>query len=213
MQFRKCDLGRTLLVMSMDPHNWAPLSVDEAVQLFTGAPFRWWISGGHALEIHANDSWRPHDDLDIGIIRDQAPLVHAWLTGWDLHIAARRQVSDWNGRPLSADRQENNVWARRSPQAPWSFDLTVGAGADDRWVYRRDPTLFRPWDRAILRSPTGVPYLAPEIQLLFKSKSVFPKDDLDAERIIPGLGSRERRFLVDHLSPEHQWRRLLKPTE
>lgn len=29
-----------------DPDHWAPMSVDEAVAVFRGAPFRWWIAGG-----------------------------------------------------------------------------------------------------------------------------------------------------------------------
>ena len=72
--------------------------------------------------------------------------------------------------------------------------LTVGAGhAEEHWVYRRDPTVTRPWEEAVLHTPeTGIPYLAPDLQLLFKSKDHRPKDDEDATTGDPGT-ERVRR--------------------
>jgi hypothetical protein len=67
----------------------------------------------------------------------------------------------------------------------------------------------RPWETAVLRTRSGVPYLAPELQLLFKSKDLRPKDHADAERVIPVLDDRERLFLAVHLVADHPWQRLL----
>ena len=43
---------------------------------------------------------------------------------------------------------------------------------------------------AVLLSEQGIPYLAPEIQLLFKSKNNRTKDDGDATEVIPALDGR-----------------------
>lgn len=189
---------------------WEPWSVEQAGLLFAEAPFRWWISGGHALELHVGETWRSHEDLDVGGCRWQATEAYGWLRDWDLYVAAAGRLAGWDGRPLDAARSQSNVWARESADSPWRFDLTVGAGTSRKWVYRRDQSVTRPWDRAVLKSASGVPYLAPDLQLLFTAKHPRPKDHVDAERVIPTLDGEARRFLTNHLSPEHPWQRLLR---
>lgn len=49
---------------------WEPLPLAVTIELFQEAPFRWWISGGYALELHLAASWREHEDVDLGIPRD-----------------------------------------------------------------------------------------------------------------------------------------------
>ncbi|MEM8905960.1 MAG: amino acid transporter, partial [Actinomycetota bacterium] len=147
---------------------WAPLSVGDAAELFGVASFRWWLSGGHALEMHLGRSCRAHDDTDIGVCRDDVPAVAGVLSGWDLHVAAAGVLTPWAGGPLSAERSENNLWCRPTPSSPWRLDVTIGDGTPEEWIYRRDRTIRRPWAGAVLVSRTGVPHLAPELQLLFK---------------------------------------------
>lgn len=195
--------------MSTDLDSWEPLRVDEVAELLTEAPFRWWISGGHALELHVGRSWRQHDDLDVGICRGQAPAVYAWLREWDLYVAAAGELSSWNGHPLRIDMDENNVWVRRSSQQPWAFDLTVNECTGDVWVYRRDLSLVRRWDDAVLEAPSGIPYLAPELQLLFKSKHPRPKDHDDARRVIPAMKHERSVWLSEHLDPDHPWQDIV----
>jgi hypothetical protein len=52
----------------------------------------------------------------------------------------------------------------------WCLDVTLAEGDSEAWVYRRDPRIRVPWPQAVLSTADGVPYLAPELQLLFKSK-------------------------------------------
>ena len=59
---------------------WEPLPLVDATSLFQGAPFRWWVCGGHALELHLGRSWRTHDDIDIGICLDDARALRSWLS-------------------------------------------------------------------------------------------------------------------------------------
>jgi hypothetical protein len=193
----------------IDEMRWAPMVVAEAVQLFAGAPFRWWIGGGNALELHTGRSWRLHDDTDVGIVRSDCVAVYEWLADWDLAVAAGGLVSPWDGRSLFSSRSENNVWVRTAPGEAWRLDLTIGAGDDERWIYRRDPSVFRGWGSAVLWTGDGLPYLAPDLQLLFKSKSNRPKDDEDARQVIPVLAHAERVFLAERLPAGHDWRRLL----
>jgi hypothetical protein len=187
---------------------WAPMTVEEAGALFASAP-HWYVSGGTALELFSGRSWRSHDDLDIGVLRRDVPTLRSLLAGWDVHLAAGRVLTPWGGQPLDGDRGENNLWCRSDPEGPWRLDLVIGAGDDERWRYRRDLNLSLPWEEAVLESADGLPYLAPQVQLLFKSKDPRPKDELDAVEIIPELGREQRAWLARTLPPDHRWLAML----
>jgi hypothetical protein len=204
--------GRTLDRVGDEHGPWTPLAPVEVAVLLHGAPFRWWITGGHALELHLHRSWRVHADVDVGICREDAPALHDDLTAAGLvpWIAAGGQLRPWDGRPLSADEHENNVWWRRTAEGPWVLDTAIGDGTAEEWVYRRDPSIRRPWAEAVLTTPHDVPYLAPELQLLFKSevRNLRPKDDLDAEEVVPRLSPARRAALAGLLPADHPWQAI-----
>jgi hypothetical protein len=124
-------------------------------------------------------------------------------------VAAAGALRPWAGGALQADRGENNVWWRVRADGPWVLDTAIGDGDDERWVYRRDPEITRSWEEAVLRSQAGVPYLAPELQLLFKSTTVRPKDQADAEEVIPRLDPPRRTALRRLLPTDHAWQEIL----
>lgn len=194
----------------VDEHRFDPLDLRGTVALFRSAPVPWWISGGLALELHVGESWRVHDDIDVSLRRRDVAALPAVLTGWEIHVAAAGVLRPWRGEALHLDRHENNLWGRRSPTADWALDVVISEGDDERWVYRRDPAVTRPWDEAVLRRDDGIPYLAPEVQLLFKSKALRPKDDVDAEHVIPRLEPSRASWLARHLALRHPWQRLLR---
>lgn len=187
---------------------WDPLSLESVTATFERTPFRWWISGGLALELHLGRSWRRHDDIDVGVLRRDLPAVRDLLARWDIHVAAAGKLTLWQGEDLVADRHQNNLWCRLDPSGPWMLDLTIGEGTDKEWIYRRDPQIRRPWSQAVLHTADGIPYLAPDLQLLYKSKDLRPKDDLDAQEVIPALEPGQRAILLDRLEPAHPSRRL-----
>ena len=190
---------------------WEPLTVADVVRLFNHAEFRWWLGGGHALEAHLDRSWRSHDDVDIGITRSDAPLLFDVLTGWDIHLANDGELTAWDGRPLEgAIAIVGNLWCRPAKDGPWVLDVLVGHGTDDEWIYKRDPSVRRQWTETVLRTGDGVPYLAPEVQMLFKSANVRPKDELDAAQVIPGLNAERAAWLGRHLGGDHPWQGLIR---
>ena len=57
-------------------------------------------------------------------------------------------------------------------------------------------------------TPDGIPYMAPEIQLLYKAKAPRPQDEADFARTFPYLDQASREFLVQALAliyPGHRW--------
>lgn len=189
---------------------WVPMSLDDARRELDGCPAPWWFTGCHALELFAGRGWRAHDDLDVGIRRTDAPAVleHLRARGWMTVVAAAGTLAPWDGGPLEEATHQNNVWCRR-PGGPWQLDLTIGDGDEHRWTYRRDRAITRPWGEALLERD-GVRFLAPELQLLFKSKDVRPKDTLDAEVVAPLLDSGGLALLTAQLRTGHPWLSLLR---
>jgi hypothetical protein len=188
---------------------WEPLGLDSVVETFSSAPFRWWISGGHALDLHLGRTWRHHEDTDVGVVRGDLNSLQVLLSRWDLHGAAAGRLTPWHGEPLEVARHQNNVWCRRTADGPWVLDVTIGEGSDENWLYRRDPSVVVPWAMAVLRTAGGIPYLAPELQLLYKSKGLRSKDEVDAAEVIPSLDARQRELLARLLEPDHPWQRQL----
>jgi hypothetical protein len=189
---------------------WQPLSLLSLRDMFNGAPFRWWLTGGLALEQFAGVSWREHDDIDIGICRLDAPQVHRWLVERDQHlwIAADGKLAPWSGRALNEKASEDNVWMKSLPDGPWVLDIQIGDGNDTSWIYRREKSVQREWSTVVLKTDE-LPYLSPEIQLLFKSKGPRPKDYEDARRVIPLFDGEQRAWLRAHLPSRHEWAKLL----
>jgi hypothetical protein len=47
----------------------------------------------------------------------------------------------------------------------------------------------------------GIPYLAPELQLLYKAKAPRPKDHVDAAQVLGDLTGRAKQVLLERLPP------------
>ncbi len=172
------------------------------LSMFEGGPDSWWLTGGAALAVHFGGWWRPLGDIDVTINRTdivtaavglpslaEEPLAHnfrAWL-------AAGHTDSPGN-RPFAVD----------------VFDLPISLRCvrlpPGLWYSTGRPELVLRADEAILRSETGMPYLAPDLVLLGKSRQRRRKDRLDFERAVPRLEPWRRTRLLGLLPPRHPWR-------
>jgi hypothetical protein len=83
---------------------------------------------------------------------------------------------------------------------------------DDVWQYRREPLVIRSKEKMSLRSESDIPYLAPELVLLFKSKNTSSheraKDQDDFERALPHLEPERRawlRWALIATAPDYPW--------
>jgi hypothetical protein len=190
---------------------WEPLDLSEVARLFEEWPARWWISGGVALELHLGRSWRSHGDSDVSILRDDAPALRWLLEDWSIQVAASGILTQWDGSVPVVEDEQNNMWCRKAQDHPWCLDVTISDGDRECWIYRRNPTIRVPWAGAVLLSEQGIPYLSPELQLLFKSKNNRTKDDKDAAEVIPALNGEQQHWLRALLPRDHPWQALLAP--
>ncbi|HEY7782312.1 MAG TPA: aminoglycoside adenylyltransferase [Ktedonobacterales bacterium] len=203
-----------------DPHDpgrfgeWRPMPPHEVAHLFAALAAPWWIAGGWAIDLFLGTSTRAHEDIDVQVARRDQAAVRALLRGWDVQEAGHPTTppNDWpfrEWRPnatLSPDIHD--VWCRPTAGAPWALQLMVAELTGTDWVFRRDSRIRRPITTLGLGTADGIPYLAPEIQLLYKAKAPRPKDEADFSNALPFLDSARRQWLADALllaHPDHPW--------
>jgi hypothetical protein len=90
--------------------------------------------------------------------------------------------------------------------------LVLDESAGDLRVFRRQPDIRLPLGMAVRRNSAGLPYLSPEIQLLYKAKDPRARDQADFDHIAPRLDPAARAWLKDaltRLDPGHAWIREL----
>jgi hypothetical protein len=80
----------------------------------------------------------------------------------------------------------------------------------DQWVYRRLPQIRGRVSTLGISSENGLPYLRPEIQLLFKARNkIEEKNQHDFELVLQHLSRESLQWLINSLSLQfrggHEW--------
>lgn len=177
--------------------------------MLAGISVPWWVAGGWALDLFLGSQTRPHDDFDVGVLRRNVADVMAGLPGWEFFEAQAQTLYRLDSRQRPRP-EVNSLWCRPRNAQAWSLELVLDEADGDTWVFRRLPAIRMPLARAIRRAPDAIPYLAPEIQLLYKARLPRARDQADLERVLERLGPAARDWLWDALSqvdPAHAWLR------
>jgi hypothetical protein len=193
--------------VTIPPEPWVPLDPVEVRQVMTGYGRPWWIAGGWALDMFLGRRTRDHADVDVGVLRSDQQAVQAQLRGWELYLASDGVLSPWvAGAEVPADTCD--IWCRPDGSPSWALQFMLNPGNDDRWDCRRSPMVTMPMSRAVRRTGDGLPYLAPECQLLMKAKGLRPKDEADFDVVLPALDDEQRTWLrnaLERVHPGHAW--------
>jgi len=196
-------------------------------------PAPWFVAGGWAIDCFLGRVTREHNDVDILVFRRDQSLLHSTLPEFPLRrviphpegLTNRGTEAEWSaGERLELPIHQINVYrtadedlaradaAAANPEHRWWFQIMLGETDDDDWVYRRNPEIRRPLRQIGFHPPGGLPHLAPEIVLLFKSKHMLAHDRADFESAAPAMDSESRQWLRQALvrtAPHHEWLRAL----
>ncbi|MFG2954775.1 nucleotidyltransferase domain-containing protein [Streptomyces sp. NPDC048291] len=182
---------------------WRPEQVAERLG---GVGVPWCVAAGWALDLFRGGQSRPHGDLEIAVpvagfaqVRDRfreyafdaVGSGRVWAAAGDEALAATRQT-----------------WVRDPASDRFLFDVFREPHEGGTWICRRDETLRLPYDTVIERTADGIPYLVPELVLLFKAKESRPKDHADFDGVLPLLGPARRDVLsawLTRMHPGHPW--------
>ncbi len=199
------------------PLNVVPFQPREVQSLFSKAPFQWWIAGGWALDLFLGQQSRPHFDIDVAVARQDQMAARQFLRGWDFQYAVPGTSNpvvfkSWEpGQTLG--REIHGSWARENSASPWRFEFLLHEIEHGVWAFRYCTDVQHPVEHIGTRTLDGIPYLQPEIALLYKAARLREVDEQDFRRVLPHLSGAERAQLAGDLSrfaPMHPWVALLK---
>jgi hypothetical protein len=164
----------------------------------------WGFAGGWAIDLFLGVETRPHADVDIAILRDDQAALHRVLAGARIEKVIDHTLVAWSP-------DETLALPIHEIHASWPDGLHLEFLLNERrggeWAFRRDERVRLPIERAFL-SRDAMPFLTPEIALLYKSKGTAAKDDGDFHQALPHLGDERRAWLRDALArtmPDHHW--------
>jgi hypothetical protein len=178
------------------------------------APF--YIAGGWAIDLYLGRVTREHHDVDTLIMRRDHLGLHKALKQFSLKKIIphpdgmppnRGTIVEWPaGERLELPVHQINAY--RAGESEPAFQVMLAESSDDEWIFRRNPQVRMPISRVGFYPLWGLPYLAPEIVLLFKAKHLEARDRIDFESAIPMLSVDARRWLrnaIEKTHPGHEW--------
>ncbi|MFJ8091059.1 nucleotidyltransferase domain-containing protein [Lysinibacillus sp. NPDC095746] len=196
--------------MRKDIDNWESITVTEIYKLFSSIPIKWGIAGGWALDLHLGKQSRVHDDIDVIILREEQLTAYNYLSGdWMLYKAENGKLVPWQEGEFL--KTTNDIWATKSSSSPWAFQIMLVETEQQSWIYRREKSIRRRLEEIFLRTDDEIPYLRPEIQLLYKggSSKIREKDFKDLQTMLPYLLPEQRDWLKMSLKRQfptgHSW--------
>ena len=168
----------------------------------------WYVCGGWAIDLFLGRVTRAHKDIDLSVARGRQLEVREYLKtrGWSFEKAHDGQLTPWeDGEVLSLPFHA--VWCRNGAHEPDFVELMLDEIDEGQFTFRRDSSVTMPRGRMSFKTPSGVPVLAPELVLLYKSSAVEDYAD-DFRNASGALGREARAWLKDALVKvygRHAW--------
>jgi hypothetical protein len=185
---------------------WTPA---EVTRRLAGTDVSWCVTAGWAVDLFVGRETRTHEDLEIAIPAASWPDVRRELSTLDFVVPAAGQLWPLNSANLDAQIQ---TWGR-DDSGVFRLDVFREPHDGGTWICRRDARLTRPYSALIRMTQDGIPFMAPEVVLLFKAKHDRDKDRADLDVCLPLMSTAEREWLaaaIEMVHPGHPWLATLR---
>jgi hypothetical protein len=188
-----------------------PFGPPRAVaRLLEGLDAPWFIAGGWAIDLFLERETRPHEDVEVAVLREDQWTVRRHLAGWEFVKVVSGRREPWR----EDERLEPPVHEvhARDPREPGELEVLLNESDGGVWRFRRDPRITRPLADIGDRSDLGIPYLRPELVILFKAKRPRGRDEADFRVVHASLSDHAKAWLREALGiahPRHPWIRKL----
>src|SRR2546426_765256 len=112
-------------------------AIEGAARAMAGYSRPWFVSGGWAVDLFGGRVTREHEDLEVGIFRQDQEALRAYLAGWELCKAVSGPEGgewvpwaqgEWIDLPLF------QVRAQRADGEPAEFELFMNDVSGEEWV-------------------------------------------------------------------------------
>lgn len=185
-------------------------NVIQAVKLFADYDRPWAVCGGWALDLFLKRVTRPHKDIDFAVLRRDQLTIQEYLSsrGWALEKAISGQLIPWHAGEW-IDLPVHTIWCKNAQAAPDFIELLFNEVDESNFLFRRDFSITLPLEKMIISSASGIPILAPEIVLLYKSSNAEEEYyTADFENLLPKFSLKRRNWFaiaLKKLRPDHIW--------
>ncbi|MBD0674056.1 nucleotidyltransferase domain-containing protein [Streptomyces sp. CBMA156] len=182
---------------------WRPEQVAERLD---GVGTPWCVAAGWALDLFRGGQSRPHGDLEIAVPAAGFPEVRDRFPAYVFDAVGSGRV--WPAAGAEALAATHQTWLRDPADGRFLFDVFREPHDGGTWICRRDEGLRLPYDTVTEWTADGIPYLVPELVLLFKAKAARPKDQADFDGVLPLLSRARRDALggwLRRVHPGHPW--------
>ncbi|MFB6665007.1 nucleotidyltransferase domain-containing protein [Streptomyces parvus] len=182
---------------------WTP---DEVARRLAGVRAPWCVAAGWALDLFRGRQTRAHGDIEIAVPAGRFPEVRRRFPGYVFDAAGSGRI--WEDAAPDVLAAVHQTWVRDPATGDYLLDVFREPHDGDTWICRRDGSIRRPYDEIVHHTRDGIPYLAPELVLLFKAKHARPKDQADFDATLPYLSPEQRTSLarlLDRVHPGHPW--------
>ncbi|MEU7580060.1 hypothetical protein AB0B50_20955 [Streptomyces sp. NPDC041068] len=182
---------------------WTPR---EVAQHLAGIAAPWCVAAGWALDLFRGTQTRAHGDMEIAIPTAMFPEVRSRFPGYAFDAVGSGRI--WENTTPDVLAATHQTWLRDPATGNYLLDVFREPHDGSTWICRHDETIRLPYSEIIHHTPDGIPYLAPELVLLFKAKHARPKDQADFDATLPHMTSAQRTTLAGLLArarPGHRW--------
>ena len=219
------------------------------------------ICGGHAIDLFLGRKTRPHKDLDVAVYWEDRDEIIGYMlnNNWDIYepcgMEHLHKINDVNDQK----RLRSNIWCVKPSNRHYNFtehekdmfavdfdkseqneldyiEFLFNTRKDGDFLYARNQAVMMGLDDAI-HVKDNIPYLAPEIILLYKSTAAsvvfasqkpasppdfFPVPDeaeyqLDFDNAIPMMNEWQLKWLINSLTTMfpngHKWLDVLRQND
>ncbi len=192
------------------------MNIQEAAQKFQstlqGYEGFWCVAGGWAIDLYLNRDTRPHEDLEIIILREEQKLAHSHFKAMQpskiITGEGEPKFVLWQGEEIEKEVIQLRLNPIDTSEGKKEFDILLTPSIDKNWICRRDEKIQLPLEKTRIISALGVPVLNPEIVLLFKAKHLREHDVKDFQSVLPSLSDAAKIWLAGSLEkvhPGHKW--------
>lgn len=182
------------------------LDPGEVARRLAGIGTPWYVAAGWALDLFHGRQTRVHGDIEIAIPAAGFAEVRGRFPGYVFDAAGSGRI--WEDAAPEVLATVYQTWLRHPATGNYLLDVFREPHDRDTWICRRDERIRLPYDAVIHHTPDGIPYLAPELVLLFKAKHTRRKDQADFDATVPLMTASQRATLAELLTrtnPGHPW--------
>lgn len=197
----QCSRGQPL----SDDAPWRAWRPEEVARRFAGSTLRWYVVAGWALDLFRGEQTRDHEDIEVGIPAADFPLVQNSLEGFEFDVVGSGERWPLDDAAFSVHFQ---TWVRDPATGVYHLDVFRDPHDGDIWICRRDHSIRMPYDDLVRFTPGGIPFMTPEVALLFKAKHLRVKDQADFDGVAPLLSEAQAEWLregLERVHPGHPW--------